>query len=233
MATSPSILVVDDDISLCEMMAGYLAKYGYDIHIAHDGQEAVDRIDDLSPDLVILDLMLPTMDGLSVCRTVRNRYKGMILMLTALDDAIEQITGLETGADDYVPKPVSPRLLLARVRTLLRRNDEDSSPRQECSHIDIGPLAIDRGNRTLTLNNRPIRLTSTEFDFIWLLAENAGEVQSRDSLHYSMFRVELEPDDRRIDLIVSRLRKKLGDDPVDPQYIKTVRTQGYLLGRSQ
>lgn len=223
-----SVLVVDDDQRLCAMISDYLTNHGYQVNTCYNGDDAIHLINEYSPDLVILDLMLPGTDGLSVCREVRASYRGKILMLTALDEVTEEITGLEIGADDYMTKPVSPRLLLARIRSLLRRVElagENSTQR-----VILGDLIVDSGNREVTLNDQPIRLTTAEFDLLWILAQQAGQSVQRDTLHETLFRLELTPDDRRIDLIVSRIRKKLGDNPVSPRYLKTVRGMGYLLG---
>ncbi len=225
---SQSVLVVDDDQRLCAMVSDYLSRHGYRVDTCYNGDEAVTRIQQHSPDLVVLDLMLPGTDGLSVCREVRSSYTGKILMLTALDEVTEEITGLEIGADDYMTKPVSPRLLLARIRTLLRRQQTTADTITQ--HVVLGDLVVDSGNREVTLNSQPIRLTTVEFDLIWILAQQAGTSVTRESLHEQLFRLALTPDDRRIDLIVSRVRKKLGDNPSNPQYLKTVRSMGYLLG---
>lgn len=225
---SATILVVDDDVRLCKMISDYLATHGYQVDTCHRGDDAICIILETAPDLVVLDLMLPGSDGLSVCRQVRSAYAGKILMLTALDDTVEEITGLETGADDYLTKPVSPRLLLARVRLQLRKPDNTQLAEKEC--IALGSLIVDRANREVSCEGKSVRLTTTEFDLLWILAANAGKPISRESLHESMFRLEQTPEDRRIDLIISRVRKKLGDSSSNPQYVKTVRGQGYLLG---
>jgi two-component system response regulator RstA len=210
------------------MISDYLATHGYQVDTCHRGDDAINVILETAPDLVVLDLMLPGTDGLSVCREVRSQYTGKILMLTALDDTVEEITGLETGADDYLTKPVSPRLLLARVRLQLRK--PESAQLIEKESITLGSLTVDRENREVTCEGSAVRLTTTEFDLLWILATSAGKPISRESLHECMFRLEQTPEDRRIDLIISRIRKKLGDSSANPQYVKTIRGQGYLLG---
>lgn len=229
------VLVVDDDIRLCEMISDYLSKHDYDISTCHDGETAIKMIESENPELVILDLMLPGVDGLSVCREVRATFTGQILMLTALDDPVDEITGLEIGADDYMSKPVSPRLLLARVRTLLRRVPETAETVHPTKFdtVAIDDLNVDYANRDVQLNGTPVRMTSTEFDLLWLLVCNAGSPLSRELLHEKMYRLDLTPSDRRIDLLVSRLRKKLGDDPSNPHYLKTVRGKGYQMGKGK
>ena len=239
MSAAATILVVDDDIDLCRMIAEYLGNHDFAIECCHNGSDAITRIQRQPPDLVILDLMLPGVDGLGVCREVRGGYRGQILMLTALDDQADEISGLELGADDYLTKPVSPRLLLARVRTLLRRNDVQDKTRDRAEPnpttnaagvIQLGDLVIDQGNREVSVNGESIRMTTTEFDLLWLLASHAGQPLSREDLHERMYRLELEPNDRRIDLLISRLRRKLGDDTADPDHIKTIRGRGYQMG---
>jgi len=232
--STKSILIVDDDVRLCEMISDFLAKHEYRISSCHNGEDAIALIDSDAPDLVILDLMLPGVDGLSVCREVRTRFTGQILMLTALDDSVDEIAGLETGADDYMSKPVSPRLLLARVRTLFRRNPIGAAAAiEELEVITIDQLVVDKSNREVVLDSEVLRMTSTEFDLLWILVSNAGKALSRDWLHEKMYRLDLTPSDRRIDLLVSRLRKKLGDNTANPFYLKTVRGQGYLMGKGR
>ncbi len=234
--TSPAkLLVVDDDVRLCEMIASYLSNYEYEVSSCHSGDVAIELIRTTAPDLVILDLMLPGTDGLSVCRAVRNDYLGRILMLTALDDSADEIAGLETGADDYMAKPVSPRLLLARIRTLLRRTDGATTSNSSSTDdkIALNDIAIDASSRSVTVQGSPIKLSTTEFDLLWLMAKESGTVLSREHLHASIYRLDLSPTDRRIDLLVSRLRRKLGDDSTDPQLLKTIRGKGYLLSPGQ
>ncbi len=232
METTPTILVVDDDVELCSLITNYLSNHDFQLTSCHTGVDAIERIVNEKPDLVILDLMLPGVDGLAVCREVRGEFRGQILMLTALDDQADEIAGLEIGADDYLTKPVSPRLLLARIRTLLRRRvtDEKTITTLEESTIVLGELEVDQANREVRLAQKPLRMTTTEFDLLWMLASHAGEPLSREVLHQKMYRLELEPNDRRIDLLVSRLRKKLGDDTAQPHYLKTVRGKGYQMG---
>ncbi|MEM7256552.1 MAG: winged helix-turn-helix domain-containing protein, partial [Pseudomonadota bacterium] len=193
-----------------------------------DGHAAIDAIDNSSPDLVILDLMLPGQDGLSVCREVRPRYHGAILMLTALDDDIDEVAGLETGADDYLAKPVRPRVLLARIRALLRRG-EGKPTDTALQEISTSQLIINRSNRTVLVNQSAIDVTDAEFALLWLFAEHKGQVLSRDDINRNLRGLEHDGFDRSIDLRVSRLRKKIGDDPKEPQMIKSVRGKGYLL----
>ncbi|GJM10050.1 MAG: DNA-binding response regulator [Lysobacteraceae bacterium] len=234
-ANTPSkdrILVIDDDEDLTEMIRDFLLSSGFEVQTVANGNEAVERIVSDQPNLVVLDLMLPGIDGLSVCRQVRPSYSGPILMLTALADDIDEVTGLEVGADDYLAKPVRPRVLLARIRALLRRVEQTPVAAVEDAPLrtlQIGALAIDRGAREVRMADRLVDLTAAEFELLWLLASQAGHVVSREHLHDQTLHTVYDGLDRTIDLRVSRLRRKIGDDPRQPSVIKTVRGRGYLL----
>jgi DNA-binding response OmpR family regulator len=179
-------------------------------------------------DVVVLDIGLPGMDGISICRSVRADFDGPILMLTARGDEIDEVVALEVGADDYMSKPVRPRALLARLRVHLRRA-EASAPSASTTRIEVSGLCVDSSNRNVHVDELPIDLTTAEFDLLWLLARNAGSVISRDDLYQELHGLRYDGLDRSIDLRVSRLRKKLGDDPIHPRRIKSVRGVGYLL----
>lgn len=224
------ILIVEDDQRLAELTREYLEGNGLRVSIESDGGQAVARILAERPDLVILDLMLPGEDGLSICRKVRGRYDGPILMLTARTDDMDQVLGLEMGADDYVCKPVRPRVLLARIRALLRRSEGvteavEDTPRR----LEFGSLVIDNAMREAWLSERSIELTSAEFDLLWLLAVNAGRILSREEIFNALRGIEYDGQDRSIDVRISRIRPKIGDDPMHPRLIKTVRSKGYLF----
>ena len=223
------ILIVDDDEDLSELIRSFLVSNGFEVQVVGDGTRAVGLIEAQPPRLIVLDLMLPGIDGLSVCRQVRQHYDGPILMLTALADDIDEVTGLEVGADDYLAKPIRPRVLLARIRALLRRADAvaDSQAVPRC--IEAGPLSIDRGAREVRNDGVLVDLTAAEFELLWLLALECGHVVSRESLHDKTLRTVYDGLDRTIDLRISRLRRKIGDDPKQPRMIKTVRGRGYLL----
>jgi len=226
--TAWHILIVEDDQRLAELTRDYLAAHGLQVTIEADGARAAQRILAERPDLVILDLMLPGEDGLSICRKVRDRYKGPILMLTARSDDMDQVLGLETGADDYVCKPVRPRVLLARIRAMLRRLEAPAGgegPRR----LEFGPLVIDQGMREAWLRGAPIELTSAEFDLLWLLASNAGRILSREEIFSVLRGIEYDGQDRSIDVRISRIRPKIGDDPMHPRLSKTVRSKGSLF----
>ena len=222
------LLLVEDDRELASMVADFLCANGFDVSIEANGAVAAERILSEAYDGVVLDIGLPGLDGISICRKVRKEFTGPILMLTARGDEIDEVVALEVGADDYMAKPVRPRALLARLRVHLKRSQgeatEDSSTR-----IDIGRLSIDSSNRTVTIDGKSIKLTTAEFDLVWLLATNAGTVISREKMYEKLHGVEYDGVDRSIDLRVSRLRKKVGDDPNLPRLIKSIRGVGYLM----
>jgi two-component system, OmpR family, response regulator RstA len=233
---SPRILIVEDDLKLAGLVREFLGANGFAVLVEPRGDRAVARILDERPDLVILDLMLPGLDGLSVCRNVRPRFHGAILMLTARGDAMDEVVGLEIGADDYLAKPVLPRLLLARVNTLLRRTARTERPsRGETpveaprTRLELGSLAIDASCRSATLGGAPVELTTAEFDLLWLLARHAGVVLSRERIYSELRGIEYDGLDRSMDLRIARLRRKIGDDGKQPQKIKSIRGEGYLL----
>lgn len=231
---SARVLLVEDDAKLAALVREFLEANGFDVGVEPRGDLAPARIFTEQPDLVILDLMLPGLDGLAICRQLRPRFSGAILMLTARGEETDEIVGLELGADDYLAKPVRPRRLLARVNTLLRRMDRhppstsvevDSGPRR----LTVGRLVVDAGNRQATMDSEVVTLTTAEFDLLWLLASHAGEVLSRDHIYRVLRGMEYDGLDRSMDLRVARLRKKLGDDGKQPRLIKSVRGAGYLL----
>jgi two-component system response regulator RstA len=230
------ILIVEDDERLADLTREYLESNGLQVSVVGDGAVAVEVIKSDQPDLVILDLMLPGEDGLSVCRLVRPYYTGPIIMLTARDDDLDQVLGLEMGADDYLSKPVRPRVLLARIRALLRRlkdippvggaaDDENGGQ----NRVTFANLVVDSGMREAWLDEQSIDLTSAEFDLLWLLSSNAGRVLSREEIFTALRGIEYDGQDRSIDVRISRIRPKIGDDPLQPKRIKTVRSKGYLF----
>lgn len=231
------ILIVEDDERLADLTREYLESNGLVVTHESHGGNAVERIRNERPDLVVLDLMLPGEDGLSICRRVRPFYQGPIIMLTARSDDLDQVLGLEMGADDYVGKPVKPRVLLARIRALLRRagspagadGEGSDASGDEPSRLQFNDLVVDRSMREAWLNDESIDLTSAEFDLLWLLARSAGRVLSREEIFTALRGIEYDGQDRSIDVRVSRIRPKIGDDPVHPRRIKTVRSKGYLF----
>ncbi|AMR66393.1 response regulator [Aquipseudomonas alcaligenes] len=223
------ILIVEDDQRLAELTQEYLQSNGLQVAIESDGARAAARILKEQPDLVVLDLMLPGEDGLSICRKVRGQFTGPILMLTARTDDMDEVLGLEMGADDYVCKPVRPRVLLARIRALLRRSEGGEAPVENQRRLEFGPLVIDSAMREAWLRGASVELTSAEFDLLWLLAANAGRILSREEIFTALRGIEYDGQDRSIDVRISRIRPKIGDDPMHPRLIKTVRSKGYLF----
>lgn len=225
------ILLVEDDNRLSALVAGYLRKHEYEVDVVLHGNEAVPAIVQGQPDLVILDVNLPGKDGFQVCREARDQYGGVIIMVTARDEQFDEVLGLEFGADDYVHKPVEPRVLLARIKAQLRRvvaRTAEASVQPE-RHA-FGKFQINRATRIVTLpdGSQP-DLTSAEFDLLWALVSCAGEVVSRDELMRQLRGIEFDGLDRTIDGGISKLRRKLHDDRGTPQHIKTVRGRGYLF----
>lgn len=227
------ILIVEDDERLATLTKDYLESNGLKVSVEGDGSRAIERIKTEQPDLVVLDLMLPGEDGLAVCRIVRPYYKGPILMLTARTEDLDQVLGLEMGADDYVAKPVRPRVLLARIRALLRRvretPDEQLPESSSENRLTFGNLVVDNAMREAWLDGQSIDLTSAEFDLLWLLSSSAGRVLTREEIFHQLRGIEYDGQDRSIDVRVSRIRPKVGDDPMNPKRIKTVRSKGYLF----
>ena len=229
------ILLVEDDTRLADLTAVYLRKNDFEVTIEERGDTAEARILNDNPELVILDVMLPGKDGFEVCKAVRERYKGVILMLTARDEDLDQILGLELGADDYLAKPVQPRLLLARIKALLRRTPGIASgepvEQGDDAELSFGKFRISQATRSTHLGDEIIDLTTAEFDLLWLLAKHAGNILSRDDLLQELRGIGFDGLDRSIDARISRLRRKLGDDPENPTRIKTVRGKGYLFSK--
>jgi DNA-binding response OmpR family regulator len=217
-----SILLVEDDTTLAALVRDFLGSHGFTVSVEGRGDRAVDAVQVARPDLVLLDLMLPGLDGLEVCRRLRSAgFAGAILMLTARGEDLDEILGLQGGADDYLTKPVRPRVLLARVQAALRR----LQPRE--ATITRGRLLLDLARRAATLDGEDLALTTAEFELLVVLARRAGEVLSRDDLSLELRGVAWDGLDRSIDLRVSRLRKRLGDE--QGVWIKSVRGSGYLL----
>lgn len=227
----PSVLIVDDDEILATLIKGFLDKRGYAASVEGDGARAVSRILNGSPEAVILDGNLPGKDGFEICREVRRDYHGVILMLTARIEDMDQILGLELGADDYLLKPTEPRVVEAHLKACLRRREHQPPPKGP-SELRYGKFVINRAERTVRLDGKPVDLTTAEFELLWLLAENAGSVLTRDNIMKDMRHLTHDSLDRSIDMRVSRIRRRLGDDPDNPQRIKTVRGQGYLFNTS-
>ena len=216
------ILIVEDDVPLASLLSEYLSGQGYTIDVLHEGVNAKKKVITSHPDLVILDLMLPDISGLEICKSLREGWRGPILMLTAMKDDIDIVTGLELGADDYLGKPVAPRVLLARIRALLRRSSADLNSEM----LEVGPVSINVPSRVVQLNGVTLVLTTTEFDLLVLLARRAGRVQKRAVLIENLRGINFDSFDRSVDVLVSRLRRKLKNYGY---MIKTVRGVGYLM----
>jgi two-component system OmpR family response regulator/two-component system response regulator RstA len=223
----PSILLVEDDLRLAELVSRYLEGNGMSVAIVSRGDEVIGRVERDRPDLVILDLGLPGEDGMTICRQLRPDYTNPILILTARNSDIDHVLGLELGADDYVIKPVEPRVLLARIGALLRRGRPQSLPARKL--LQFGRLTINITSRAVNLDGQPVALSGNEFDLLVHLASHAGEIQSRETLFKDLFRREYDGIDRMLDIRISRLRRKLGDEAETAERIKTVWGQGYLF----
>jgi DNA-binding response OmpR family regulator len=233
MAKSTTILLVEDDSRLATLTADFLTRQMFDVTIEGNGTAAIAYIEKHQPDLVLLDIMLPGASGMDVCKAVRPFYSGPIIMLTAMGESLDQVLGLELGADDYIIKPIEPRVLLARVRAQLRRVNQPAQPKddRQNSTLTFGQLSINPDSRTVTLYDQQIPMTTAEFDVLWLLASEPGKVLTRDMLLLALKGIDFDGLDRTIDIHISRLRRKLDDDVDSPQKIKTVRGKGYLLNR--
>ena len=226
---STDILLIEDDARLAELTSRYLAQNGLKVAVESNGAAAVTRFQAVQPRLVLLDLMLPGKDGLTICRELRQSFKGPILMLTAKDADIDQVIGLEAGADDYVAKPAEPMVLLARVRALLRRVDNQQMAETAPGDIVLGRLRISEASHRVWLDGEEMSLTTQEFELLLVLARAAGTILSREELFKRVRGIDYDGLDRSIDGRISKLRKKLGDDAVAPKRIRTVWGKGYLL----
>lgn len=227
----PDILLVEDDERLASLTRTYLEQNDFSVAVEHRGDTAIAQFEKLQPRMVILDVMLPGIDGIEVCKQLRQRFAGPVLMLTAKGNDIDQVMGLETGADDYVVKPADPMVLLARVRALLRRAQDQNSygPAGQTQQVQLGCLTVNASNQTVVLDGRAVEFSTQEFALLWELSSDAGTILSRDELFKRIRGIEYDGLDRSIDVRISKIRKKLGDDPQNPQKIKTVWGKGYLL----
>jgi DNA-binding response OmpR family regulator len=226
------VLVVDDEPHIVELVRYNLAQEGFEVTVAYDGHDAIEKAKKGAPDLVILDLMLPYVDGLEVCRHLRKESSVPILMLTAKHGEQERVAGLESGADDYVTKPFSPRELVARVRAILRRTAREAQ-RPPSSPVAAGGLALDPATHEVRLNGRLVDLTTKEFDVLQLLLSHPNRVFTRDFLLEHIWGYDYVGSTRTVDMHISRLREKIEDDPNNPTYVMTVRGVGYKLKKDQ
>ena len=229
------VLVVDDEIDLAQLIEGYLRKAGLEVAVRHDGTEAVTAVRDFTPDVLVLDLGLPGIDGIEVCRQVRTFSDCYVLMLTARDDEVDKIVGLSVGADDYVTKPFSPRELVARVQAMLRRaRTGGAEPTADSQHsqqaLVIGELVVEEDSRQVHLAGEPVALTRIEFDLLLCLAARPQLVLSRRQLVEMVWDTHWTGDEHLVDVHIGRIRKKLGDEATNPRFIHTIRGIGYRMG---
>lgn len=241
MSENPNVLIVDDDSGIRDLLADYLTKQGMQVSTARDGKEMDERLAELgpnaSPDLIVMDLMLPGEDGLSLTRRVKATRDVPVIMLSARGEDIDRIVGLEVGADDYLAKPFNPRELLARIRAVLRRGHSSNHTANHTGNLDqavnetarFGPFTLDLAAQVLSRDGAEIPLSQAEFTLLKLFIERPNRALSRDQIMDNLKGYERDPFDRSIDVRVTRLRKKLEDDPTSPVYIRTVWGQGYLF----
>ena len=226
----PKILVVDDEKPISDIVKFNLNKEGYDVVTAFDGQEALDKVEEEKPDLILLDLMLPKIDGLEVARQVRAKYTIPIIMVTAKDSELDKVVGLELGADDYVTKPFSNRELVARVKANLRRQDQLQKVDENTNkNIKVGSLVINPNAYTVTRDGVSLDLTHREFELLLYLAKHAGQVMTREHLLQTVWGYDYFGDVRTVDVTVRRLREKIEEVPSTPQILVTRRGVGYYL----
>ncbi|HFQ7573691.1 TPA: response regulator transcription factor ParR [Pseudomonas aeruginosa] len=224
--TLSKVLLVEDDQKLARLIASFLSQHGFEVRQVHRGDATFAAFLDFKPQVVVLDLMLPGQNGLQVCREIRRVANLPILILTAQEDDLDHILGLESGADDYVIKPIEPPVLLARLRALMRRHAPlPASPES----LTFGKLNIDRRRREAELEGLGIELTTMEFELLWLLASQAGEILSRDEILNQIRGIGFDGLNRSVDVCISKLRNKLKDNPREPVRIKTVWGKGYLF----
>lgn len=236
--TKGRVLVVDDDVDLAKLLGRYLIKADLDVGVRHDGNAAVDAVREFKPDVVVLDLGLPGIDGIEVCRQVRSFSNCHVLILTARDDEVDKIVGLSVGADDYVTKPFSPREVVARIQAMLRRARTQPTPGQadpppnapSGQLLTVGDLDVDLAAREVRLRGEFVLLTRTEFELLALLATNPHQVISRRQMVESVWDTAWTGDPHLVDVHIGRLRKKLSDDASSPRFIRTVRGVGYRMG---
>jgi DNA-binding response OmpR family regulator len=220
----PHVLVVDDEVPIVDLLTGYLRREGFAVSAATDGPSAVEAVREQSPDVVILDVMLPGIDGIEVCRQVRTFSDAYVLMLTARGEEIDRIMGLTVGADDYLVKPFSPREVVARVKALLRRSRAAAQPAPAPPGLEI-----DVARHTVRVDGAPVDLTALEFNLLATLARDPGVVVGRQALLDRVWGHDFVADDHLVDVHVANLRRKLGDDPAAPRFVETVRGVGYRL----
>ncbi len=222
---NPTILIIDDDARLNQLLKDFLKDFGFEVVTATRPTKGLKKLKQVAPDLVILDIMLPEMDGFEVCKTVRQISNVPIIMLTARGEVTDRVVGLELGADDYLAKPFEPRELVARIQSVLRR----TRPFGGAQNLSFKRLVIDLDKHKVLLDDQPIDLTTNEFAALALLAGNAGKVLNRDQILQELRGIDCDAFNRSVDIAISRLRQKLRDDPRSPEFIKTVWGTGYIF----
>jgi two-component system response regulator CpxR len=230
-ALNTHLLLVDDDVKLCRLVRDYLEPLGYQVSSAHTGPDGLDLALAVEYDAIILDVMLPGIDGFEVLRRLRAKSNVPVLMLTGLGDEADRIVGLEIGADDYLPKTFSTRELLARLRAVIRRSRITALQKGDARQpaVVVGDVRMDPETHIASLGAQPLTLTAVEFDLLLSLAKAAGRVKTRERLLLEVAERDFEAFDRSIDVHISSIRKKLGDDPKTPQFIQTIRGVGYMM----
>lgn len=217
------ILIIDDDQKLNDLLVDYFTRFDFLTLAIPEPVLALKRLDEIRPDIIVLDIMMPGMDGFDVCRQIRKHHSIPIIMLTARGDVADRVVGLELGADDYVPKPFEPRELVARIQTVLRRSDRSGVVDRGL----FGDLEIDYQSHTVSLKGKPIELTTMEFLILSIFTKNPGIVLDRDMIFEKLKGLDADSFDRSIDVLISRLRNKIHDDPKKPSYLKTIWGAGY------
>ena len=223
------ILIVEDEVSFSEALAFLLEKEGFQVSVAENGREAIEKFDEKGADLILLDLMIPEVSGTEVCRIIRTKSQVPIIMLTAKDAEIDKVVGLELGADDYVTKPYSSRELLARIKAVLRRNGGTSDSITEAGIISVGPIRMDIDKHQVSINSAQISLPLKEFELLEFLMRNSGRVLTRNQLIDRVWGSDYFGDTKTLDVHIKRLRAKIEEDPANPTIIHTIRGLGYKL----
>ncbi|HET7399390.1 MAG TPA: response regulator transcription factor [Intrasporangium sp.] len=226
-------MVVEDEEALASLVGSYLEREGFEVHLVLDGASAVGRAREVDPDIVVLDLGLPGLDGVEVCRQLRTFSDAYVVMLTARDDEVDKLVGLSVGADDYMTKPFSPRELIARLRAMLRRPRMSGSDRPDEEARTFGPLVVDPVGREVWLDGEPVSLTRTEFDLLATLAQRPQMAFSRQQLIEAVWGQSWVGDEHLVDVHIGHLRRKLSDDAVNSRFVRTVRGVGYRMGTGQ
>lgn len=222
-----SVIIVEDEKDLAELTREFLNQFEFECTVVSNGQDAIERIMVDQPDIVLLDLMLPDIDGMDVCKAVKDKVASKIVMLTARSETIDQVLGLEIGADDYISKPVEPRLLLAKLRAIARREPVNSPANQ--TTLTFGDIELNRYKREVLRSGSLVALSTPEYELLNYLVDNAGYVVNREKIFQNLWGIEYDGQNRQVDIHISSLRSKLESNPENPLLIKTVRAKGYVF----